>query len=73
MIHHVFELTAYGSNILTRRLGDVIGTDAPAGVGPARTPSIYLKDGERSASTYADVGTMTNPAVAASVAPAARQ
>ena len=44
MIHDVFEFTAYGSNIVTLRPGDVIGTGTPAGVGSARTPPIYLKD-----------------------------
>lgn len=59
----MFELTAYGSNILTLRPGDVIGTGTPASVGSARTLPIYLKDGDRSVCTYADVGTLTNPAV----------
>jgi len=31
-------LTPYGSNILTLRPGEVIGTGTPAGVGSARTP-----------------------------------
>jgi len=49
MIHDVFEFTAYGSNIVTLRPGDVIGTGTPAGVGSARTTPIYLKDdGDRS-------------------------
>lgn len=45
MIHDVFEFTAYGSNIVTLRPGDLIGTGTPAGVGSARTP-ICLKDGQ---------------------------
>ena len=52
---------AHGSDILTLRPGEVIGTGTPAGVGSARTPPIYLKDGDRSVCTYADVGTLTNP------------
>ena len=63
MIHDVFELTAYGSNILTLRPGDVIGTGTLAGVGSARTPPIYLKAGDRSVCTYDGIGTLINPVV----------
>ena len=74
MIHDVFEFTAYGSNILTLRLGAVIGTWHTGGVGSARKPPIYLKDdGDRSVCMYAGVGTLTNPALGPSVAPVATQ
>ena len=43
MIHDVFELVSYGSNILTLRPGDVIATGTPGGVGSARQPPIFLK------------------------------
>ena len=73
MIHDVFELTAYGSNILTLRPGDVIGTGTPAGVGSARTPPIYLKPGDRSVCTYEGIGTLTNSVVGPASAPIATQ
>jgi 2-keto-4-pentenoate hydratase/2-oxohepta-3-ene-1,7-dioic acid hydratase in catechol pathway len=61
MIHDVFELVAFSSNILTLRPGDVIATGSPAGVGSARTPPIFLKAGDRTSCTYDGVGTLTNP------------
>jgi 2-keto-4-pentenoate hydratase/2-oxohepta-3-ene-1,7-dioic acid hydratase in catechol pathway len=73
MIHDVFELTAYGSNILTLRPGDVIGTGTLAGVGSARTPPIYLKAGDRSVCTYEGIGTLINPVVGQPAAPVATQ
>ena len=73
MIHDVFELTAYGSNILTLRPGDVIGTGTLAGVGSARTPPIYLKAGDRSVCTYDGIGTLINPVVGSPAAPVATQ
>lgn len=63
MIHDVFELTAYASNILKLRPGDVIGTGTPAGVGSARNPPIYLKPGDRAVCGYEGIGTLTNPVV----------
>jgi 2-keto-4-pentenoate hydratase/2-oxohepta-3-ene-1,7-dioic acid hydratase in catechol pathway len=60
MIHDVFELVSYGSNIMTLRAGDVMATGSPAGVGSARTPPIFLKDGDRTTCTYEGVGTLTN-------------
>lgn len=60
MIHDVFELLAYGSNVMTLRAGDVLGTGSPAGVGSARTPPIFLKAGDRTSCTYEGVGTLTN-------------
>jgi 2-keto-4-pentenoate hydratase/2-oxohepta-3-ene-1,7-dioic acid hydratase in catechol pathway len=63
MIHDVFELTSYASNIMTLRPGDVIGTGTPAGVGSARNPPVYLKAGDRSVCTYEGIGTLVNPVV----------
>jgi 2-keto-4-pentenoate hydratase/2-oxohepta-3-ene-1,7-dioic acid hydratase in catechol pathway len=60
MIHTVFELLSYGSNIMTLRPGDVVATGTPDGVGSARTPPIYLKGGDRTVCTYEGVGTLTN-------------
>ena len=60
MIHTVFELLSYGSNIMTLRPGDVVATGTPDGVGSARTPPIFLKAGDRTVCTYEGVGTLTN-------------
>ncbi len=63
MIHNVFELISYGSNIITLRPGDVVATGSPAGVGSARKPPIFFKAGDVSVCTYDGIGTLTNPVV----------
>jgi 2-keto-4-pentenoate hydratase/2-oxohepta-3-ene-1,7-dioic acid hydratase in catechol pathway len=68
MIHDVFEQVVYASNIMTLRVGDVIATGTPAGVGSARTPPVYLKGGDRVTCTYEGVGTLSNPVVSQEVA-----
>ena len=60
MIHTVFELLSFGSNILTLRAGDIVATGTPDGVGSARTPPIFLKAGDRTVCTYEGVGTLSN-------------
>jgi 2-keto-4-pentenoate hydratase/2-oxohepta-3-ene-1,7-dioic acid hydratase in catechol pathway len=71
MIHDVFEQVSYASNILPLTVGDVIATGSPAGVGSARTPPIFLKNGDRTECTYEGVGTLRNPVVGPA-APATR-
>jgi 2-keto-4-pentenoate hydratase/2-oxohepta-3-ene-1,7-dioic acid hydratase in catechol pathway len=61
MIHDVFEQIVYASNIMTLQLGDVIATGTPGGVGNARKPPIFFKDGDVSVCTYEGIGTLTNP------------
>jgi 2-keto-4-pentenoate hydratase/2-oxohepta-3-ene-1,7-dioic acid hydratase in catechol pathway len=63
MIHNVYEQITYASNIMTLRVGDIIATGTPAGVGSARTPPVYFKAGDRSSCTYDGVGTLTNPVI----------
>ncbi len=71
MIHDVFDQVAYGSNILPLIAGDVIATGSPAGVGSARNPPIFLKNGDQMSCTYEGVGTLNNP-VTGPTAPASR-
>ena len=71
MIHDVFEQVTYGSNILPLIAGDVIATGSPAGVGSARNPPIFLKNGDQMSCTYEGVGTLNNP-VTGPAAPASR-
>ena len=61
MIHTVFEQIVYASNIMTLQIGDVIATGTPGGVGNARKPPIFFKDGDVSVCTYEGIGTLTNP------------
>lgn len=63
MIHNVFEQVHYASNIITLRVGDVIATGTPAGVGSARKPPVYFKAGDKSVCTYEGVGTLTNTVI----------
>lgn len=67
MIHDVFEQVVYASNIMTLRPGDVIATGTPAGVGSARTPPVFFKNGDRIACTYEGLGTLTNPVIGQNV------
>jgi 2-keto-4-pentenoate hydratase/2-oxohepta-3-ene-1,7-dioic acid hydratase in catechol pathway len=68
MVHDVFEQVVYASNIMTLRVGDVIATGTPAGVGSARNPPIFFKGGETIACTYEGLGTLTNPVISLDVA-----
>jgi 2,4-didehydro-3-deoxy-L-rhamnonate hydrolase len=65
MTHTVYELIAYASNIVTLQPGDIISTGSPAGVGTARETPIYMKAGDVSVCTIGNIGTLTNPVVAA--------
>ena len=44
--------------------GDVITTGAPPGVGFARVPPVFLRDGDELSISATGVGTLTNPVVA---------
>jgi 2,4-didehydro-3-deoxy-L-rhamnonate hydrolase len=63
MIHDVFEQVAYASSILPLRAGDVLATGSPAGVGSARNPPIFLKNGDQMSCTYEGIGTLVNPVI----------
>ena len=68
MIHAIPEQIAYGTSILSLRVGDVIATGTLPGAGSARTPPILLKAGDRMVCTYEGVGTLINEVVAADAA-----
>jgi 2-keto-4-pentenoate hydratase/2-oxohepta-3-ene-1,7-dioic acid hydratase in catechol pathway len=61
MIFRIPEIIAYLSAALTLEPGDVIGTGTPAGVGFARTPPRFLRDGDVVECTMEGVGTLVNP------------
>ena len=65
MTHTVHELVSYASNIITLQPGDIVATGSPAGVGTARETPIYMKAGDTSSCTIGNIGTLTNPVVAA--------
>ncbi len=64
MIFGVAELVSYLSRFLTLEPGDIIATGTPFGVGFARTPPVYLLDGDVVECEVDGIGTLTNPVVA---------
>jgi 2-keto-4-pentenoate hydratase/2-oxohepta-3-ene-1,7-dioic acid hydratase in catechol pathway len=46
MIWSIAELVAFVSETITLEPGDVIATGTPAGIGSARTPPVFLRDGD---------------------------
>jgi 2-keto-4-pentenoate hydratase/2-oxohepta-3-ene-1,7-dioic acid hydratase in catechol pathway len=61
MIFDVPALIASLSSTMTLRPGDVILTGTPQGVGFARTPPVFLKDGDTVAIEIEHVGRLENP------------
>ncbi|CAM3517064.1 fumarylacetoacetate hydrolase family protein [Kibdelosporangium persicum] len=55
-------LVRYVSTIVTLRPGDVIATGTPGGVGHARDPRRYLRDGSTVSTEIEGIGTLTNVA-----------
>ena len=60
MIFTIPELIAYCSTFTTLEPGDVIATGTPGGVGAARTPPRWLRDGDTVDVEITDVGVLTN-------------
>lgn len=46
MVHDVYAQIAYLSQVMTLKPGDILATGTPAGVGVARKPPLFLKDGD---------------------------
>ena len=65
MIFGVRELIAFISRGITLEPGDVISTGTPHGVGFARKPPIFLKDGDEVVVEIEGIGKLTNPVKAA--------
>ena len=61
MIHDVYDLVHFASNIITLQPGDVLATGSPAGVGSGRTPPIFMKKGDKAICWIEGIGTLTNP------------
>ena len=65
MVFGVAELVASISRTMTLEPGDLIATGTPPGVGFARTPPVWLRDGDEVSVEVERVGTLTNPVRAA--------
>ena len=61
MIFPIASVIAYISDTIELVAGDLILTGTPPGVGFARTPPIYLEDGDEVTVEIEGVGTLTNP------------
>ena len=61
MIHNVYEMFSFASNVMTLRTGDVVSMGSPAGVGAGRAEPIFMKNGDTSVCTVEGIGTLTNP------------
>ena len=63
LIFSVPYLVAWLSRYITFRPGDLVWTGTPGGVGEARTPQLFLRDGMVVETTVEGVGTMRNRVV----------
>ena len=63
LIRNVPELIAFLSSVLTLQPGDVCLTGTPAGVGVARTPQRFLRDGDVIETEIEGVGRLRNRCV----------
>lgn len=61
LIFRVPELIEYISSLTPLLPGDVISTGTPSGVGFARVPKRWLRDGDRVSITIQGLGTLNNP------------
>ena len=61
LIFQIPELIRHLSSVFTLEPGDVISTGTPAGVGFARKPPIYLKNGDTVVVKVQGVGELSNP------------
>jgi 2-keto-4-pentenoate hydratase/2-oxohepta-3-ene-1,7-dioic acid hydratase in catechol pathway len=61
LIFPVPALIAYVSSFMALRVGDVIATGTPSGVGGARTPPVFMADGDEVEVAIPGIGKLTNP------------
>lgn len=61
MIFSVAEIVAFVSQAISLNPGDLIATGTPPGVGFARTPPVYLEEGDVISVEIEAIGTLTNP------------
>jgi 2-keto-4-pentenoate hydratase/2-oxohepta-3-ene-1,7-dioic acid hydratase in catechol pathway len=61
LIHGVAELVSYASRFATLEPGDLLFTGTPEGVGFARTPPVFLRDGDVVEVEIEGLGVLSNP------------
>jgi acylpyruvate hydrolase len=57
------DCVAYVSTILTLEPGDLISTGTPSGVGAARTPPVFLREGQVVRTVIEGIGVLENRCV----------
>lgn len=67
LVHGPGDLVAYVSTMTTLRPGDIILTGTPGGVGHARKPARYLRDGDQVVTSVEGLGELRNDVVAEKV------
>ncbi len=65
MIFPVAKIISYASQVMTLEPGDVIATGTPSGVGFARTPPVFMKEGDLIQIEIEGIPTLSNRVVAA--------
>jgi acylpyruvate hydrolase len=61
LIFRIDEIVAYCSHIFTLEPGDVIATGTPGGIGFARNPQRFLREGDITVLEIAGLGRLQNP------------
>lgn len=61
MIFSVAQLIAFASKTMTLETGTVIASGTPSGIGWARKPPVFMKDGDVIEITVEGIGTLRNP------------
>jgi 2-keto-4-pentenoate hydratase/2-oxohepta-3-ene-1,7-dioic acid hydratase in catechol pathway len=64
LIFKIPDLIAFLSSVFTLEPGDVVSTGTPSGVGFARKPPRYLKDGDDVVVSVQGLGELRNPVIA---------
>lgn len=63
MIFNVAELVEVISGAMTLEVGDIIVSGTPSGIGHARTPPLYMAEGDRCEVRVEGIGVLSNPIV----------
>ena len=63
LIFNIPFLIAFISATITLLPGDILATGTPAGIGSARTPPVYLKNGDLVTCTVEGIGQLNNPVI----------
>ncbi len=66
LIFKIPELIEFLSKFITLEPGDIVATGTPPGVGFARKPPVFMKNGDTAEVEIEGLGILSNPVVSAS-------